>query len=246
MNKFLYWAPRLYIPSVLIILFGGQILPFTKILDQISPITFGGAIFGIPIAAYATPEGGKDFVMIKPDGVRKGLIGEIIKRMEQRDLKVVALEMFQPTFKEMDNHYPKDEKWINRLGERTRPPTLSMATTSSATLALPTSKASARRCANGSSTTWSRPPWLRWWCRACTRSTWCARLSAPRCRTWPRWALSAATTRPTRPSRPTSRSARSTTSSTLQKLPRKRSTRYQALVRQKGAIYKYKRFGVDE
>ncbi|MEI8174703.1 MAG: nucleoside-diphosphate kinase, partial [bacterium] len=47
------------------------------------------------------------YVMIKPDGVRKGLIGEIIKRMEQRDLKVVALEMFQPTYKEMDNHYPK-------------------------------------------------------------------------------------------------------------------------------------------
>ena len=59
------------------------------------------------------------YVMIKPDGVRKGLIGEIIKRMEQRDLKVVALEMFQPTHKEMDNHYPKDEKWIARIGERT-------------------------------------------------------------------------------------------------------------------------------
>jgi len=59
------------------------------------------------------------YVMIKPDGVRKGLIGEIIKRFEQRDLKVVALEMFQPTYKEMDNHYPKSDAWINRLGERT-------------------------------------------------------------------------------------------------------------------------------
>ncbi len=59
------------------------------------------------------------YVMIKPDGVRKGLIGEIIKRMEQRDLKIVALEMFQPTYKEMDNHYPKSDAWINRLGERT-------------------------------------------------------------------------------------------------------------------------------
>ena len=65
------------------------------------------------------PKEEKTFVMIKPDGVRKGLVGEIIKRFEQRDLKVVALEMFQPTFKEMDNHYPKTDKWINRLGERT-------------------------------------------------------------------------------------------------------------------------------
>lgn len=57
--------------------------------------------------------------MIKPDGVRKGLIGEIIKRIEQRDLKVVALEMFQPTRDQIDNHYPKDEAWIKRLGEKT-------------------------------------------------------------------------------------------------------------------------------
>lgn len=59
------------------------------------------------------------FVMIKPDGVRKGLIGEIIKRMEQRDLKVVAVEMFQPSRKEMDKHYPVDPKWLSRIGEKT-------------------------------------------------------------------------------------------------------------------------------
>jgi len=61
----------------------------------------------------------KTFVMVKPDGVRKGLVGEIIKRFEQRDLKIVALEMFQPTHEQIDNHYPKDKKWITRLGEKT-------------------------------------------------------------------------------------------------------------------------------
>lgn len=65
------------------------------------------------------PKEEKTFVMIKPDGVRKGLIGEIIKRLEQRDLKVIALQMFQPTFKQMDNHYPKDKTWITRVGEKT-------------------------------------------------------------------------------------------------------------------------------
>lgn len=59
------------------------------------------------------------FVMIKPDGVRKGLIGEVIKRFEQRDLKIVALEMFQPLYDQMDNHYPKNEEWITRLGTKT-------------------------------------------------------------------------------------------------------------------------------
>ncbi|OHA57614.1 MAG: nucleoside-diphosphate kinase [Candidatus Vogelbacteria bacterium GWA1_51_14] len=61
----------------------------------------------------------KTFLMIKPDGVRKGLVGEVIKRIEQRDLKIVALEMFQATHDEIDQHYPKDDAWINRLGEKT-------------------------------------------------------------------------------------------------------------------------------
>ncbi len=65
------------------------------------------------------PKEEKTFVLIKPDGVRKGLIGEIINRFERRDLKVTALEMFQPSKAEMDSHYPKDEKWLARIGERT-------------------------------------------------------------------------------------------------------------------------------
>ncbi|MEN9390569.1 MAG: Nucleoside diphosphate kinase [Candidatus Parcubacteria bacterium] len=60
----------------------------------------------------------RTFVMVKPDGVRKGLIGELIRRMEQRDLKVVAIEMFQATADQIDTHYPKDPTWIARLGEK--------------------------------------------------------------------------------------------------------------------------------
>lgn len=67
----------------------------------------------------ASPKEEKTFVLIKPDGVRKGLVGEIIKRMEQRDLKIIALEMFHASRKEMDSHYPKDEAWLRRLGEKT-------------------------------------------------------------------------------------------------------------------------------
>lgn len=69
--------------------------------------------------ANKNPKEERTYVMVKPDGVKKGLIGEIIKRFEQRDLKIVALEMFQPTREEIDNHYPKDPVWIKRLGERT-------------------------------------------------------------------------------------------------------------------------------
>lgn len=57
--------------------------------------------------------------MIKPDGVRRGLTGEVIKRIEQRGLKLIALKMFQPSRQQIDDHYPKDEKWIARIGEKT-------------------------------------------------------------------------------------------------------------------------------
>jgi len=58
-------------------------------------------------------------IIIKPDGVKRGLTGEILRRLEQRGLKIVALRLFQPTRQQMDDHYPKDEKWIARLGEKT-------------------------------------------------------------------------------------------------------------------------------
>ena len=61
----------------------------------------------------------KTFVMVKPDGVKRGLVGEIISRFEKRGLKIIALEMFKPTRNQIDEHYPKDESWIARLGEKT-------------------------------------------------------------------------------------------------------------------------------
>lgn len=65
------------------------------------------------------PRQEKTVVLIKPDGVKRGLVGEIISRIEQRGLKVIALSMIWATKKQIDNHYPKDEKWIRRLGEKT-------------------------------------------------------------------------------------------------------------------------------
>ncbi len=65
------------------------------------------------------PKEEKTFVLVKPDGVRKGLIGEIITRFERRDMKIVALEMFMPTKDQINDHYPKDEAWIRRVGQKT-------------------------------------------------------------------------------------------------------------------------------
>jgi len=64
-------------------------------------------------------ESSRTAVLVKPDGLQRGLIGEIIKRVEQRDLKIVALEMFKPDREAIDNHYPGDEAWIKRIGGKT-------------------------------------------------------------------------------------------------------------------------------
>lgn len=61
----------------------------------------------------------RTFMMVKPDGVRRGLAGEIMHRVEQRGLKIVACELITMKRTEADKHYPKDAKWIRRIGEKT-------------------------------------------------------------------------------------------------------------------------------
>ena len=58
-------------------------------------------------------------VIVKPDGVKRGLVGEIIRRIEQRGLKIIALDMIWATHEQMDVHYPKDRGWITGLGKNT-------------------------------------------------------------------------------------------------------------------------------
>lgn len=59
------------------------------------------------------------FLMIKPDAVRRGLIGEIMGRIERTGLKVIALKMIQADRPKISGFYPTDAKWITRLGEKT-------------------------------------------------------------------------------------------------------------------------------
>lgn len=58
------------------------------------------------------------FLLIKPDGVKRGLIGEVIKRLEQRGLKVIALAMEHATKEKVHGHIPNNNEWITRLGNK--------------------------------------------------------------------------------------------------------------------------------
>ena len=60
----------------------------------------------------------RTFAMLKPDGTQRGIIGEIISRIEKRGLKIIALKMVKPGLQHLDDHYPKDDQWIARLGEK--------------------------------------------------------------------------------------------------------------------------------
>lgn len=57
-------------------------------------------------------------VLVKPDGVKRGLIGEVIKRIERRGLKIVALKMIEVDEAHLEKHFPSDEGWLGRLGDK--------------------------------------------------------------------------------------------------------------------------------
>lgn len=60
----------------------------------------------------------RTLLLVKPDGVRRGLIGECIKRFEQRGLTVRGLKMIYATEEQMRKHYSGDEAWLTQLGQR--------------------------------------------------------------------------------------------------------------------------------
>lgn len=47
----------------------------------------------------------RTFIAVKPDGVQRGLVGEIIKRFENKGYKLVALKLMQPTVEQAKEHY---------------------------------------------------------------------------------------------------------------------------------------------
>ncbi|KAG5496357.1 hypothetical protein JKF63_02659 [Porcisia hertigi] len=47
----------------------------------------------------------RTFIAVKPDGVQRGLVGEIIARFERKGFKLVALKMLQPTKEQAQGHY---------------------------------------------------------------------------------------------------------------------------------------------
>ena len=60
----------------------------------------------------------RTLVIVKPDGIQRGLIGEIVRRFERTGLKFVGFKFLVSTTEQCLAHYNKDEAWLQRKGER--------------------------------------------------------------------------------------------------------------------------------
>ncbi len=61
----------------------------------------------------------RTLVLVKPDGVERGLIGEVISRFERKGFKIVALKMLKMTREMAEEFYSvhKDKPFFNDLVE---------------------------------------------------------------------------------------------------------------------------------
>lgn len=61
----------------------------------------------------------RTLVLVKPDGVRRGLIGEVVSRFERAGLAVIGLKLLQPTEDFAAGHYPTTDAQLNQMGSKT-------------------------------------------------------------------------------------------------------------------------------
>lgn len=66
--------------------------------------------------AHASKE--RTLVIIKPDGVQRSLIGEVIKRFERVGLKLVGLKFSVPEADQIEKHYTLDPEWKKNVGQK--------------------------------------------------------------------------------------------------------------------------------
>ena len=61
----------------------------------------------------------RTLLIIKPDAVKRGLIGTIIETFEKPGLKLMAAKMVRPDAQVIKNHYPGTPEWITEMGNKT-------------------------------------------------------------------------------------------------------------------------------
>jgi len=62
----------------------------------------------------------RTLIIVKHDGVLRGLAGEILKRFENTGLKIIGMKMVWPSEKVSKEHYIATEEWANALFAKTK------------------------------------------------------------------------------------------------------------------------------
>lgn len=62
------------------------------------------------------PRKERTFIILKPDVLQRGLIGELISRFEKAGLKLVGMKMIMATEEQCWTHYNKDDAWFSKKG----------------------------------------------------------------------------------------------------------------------------------
>ena len=60
----------------------------------------------------------RTLAIIKPDGIQRGLVGEIVGLFEKAGLKIVGMKLVWPDKKLVGEHYADDEDYLTGVGEK--------------------------------------------------------------------------------------------------------------------------------
>jgi nucleoside-diphosphate kinase len=67
----------------------------------------------------ANPKEERTLLIVKPDGVKRGLIGEALHRIEQRGLTIIAVKMVLPSAEHVKGFFPGTPVWKTGMGNKT-------------------------------------------------------------------------------------------------------------------------------
>jgi len=74
------------------------------------------------------PKEERTLVVLKPDAIQRGIIGEILSRFERVGLKIIGAKMMQPSQEHYHHHYENIGKMISRRGQKAFDVTLGLMT----------------------------------------------------------------------------------------------------------------------
>jgi nucleoside-diphosphate kinase len=68
----------------------------------------------------------KTLIILKPDAVQRGIVGEILSRFEKAGLKIIGSKMLKPDKEHYFHHYENIGKMVSRRGQKAFDVTLDM------------------------------------------------------------------------------------------------------------------------